>query len=296
MSFESFVLLSPSAFVIPTVITHLDTLSDTQDDLDNPTDLSFTHHLHLYAFPPFSEVKDPHAPPHTATHIATLDLPKFHVDFAAHIPPPHITIRTDPPPRYTLPTHEVTPWMPNPESGVAILEVYCHNPVGRDPHYVMICQKSTLIQYLPAPTSPLLLQAFPRPAPVVPWETLAPNMRMFDAEPACECLGWTPLNIAWVCYVYQNRYITRYGRNLRLYDFDPLRVRKEISEGMIGEDGIVLVAEESTTSGPALVDPITTGRNLPYTYVEKSSQGTSVALIDGERVVAIQVRCGVSPC
>jgi hypothetical protein len=198
MSFESFVLLTPSSFVIPTIITHLDTLSDTQDELDNPSDLSFTHHLHIYAFPPFSAVKlnpnpsEPLPPPHTAIHIATLDLPRFHVDFSAHIPPPHLTIRTDPPPRYTLPTHPehgVSSWMPTPESGVLIIEVFCHDPVEINPHFVMICLKSTLIQYLPAPTSPLLFQAFPRPAPVVSWQTLSPNVRMFgpNAEASCEC-------------------------------------------------------------------------------------------------------------
>jgi len=41
-------------------------------------------------------------------------------------------------------------------------------------------------------------------------------------------------SIAWVCYVYQNRYVSfrndEQSRFLQLYDFDPLRVRKELSD------------------------------------------------------------------
>ena len=202
MSFESFVLLSPSAFVIPTIITHLDPLSDIHDELDDPSDLSWTHHLHVYAFPPFFAIKmpspqssEPMPPPHTAIHIATFDLPTFYVDIMEHIPPPRLNIRTDPPPRHTFPTHpdgSATPFAPHPESGLIVMEVYCQLPRLADPHYVICLLKSTLAQYLPAPTSPLLFQAFPRPAPVIPWATLAPHSRMFgpDCLPACEsCRG-----------------------------------------------------------------------------------------------------------
>lgn len=197
MSFESFVLISSSSFVIPTIITHLDPFSETQDELENASDLSWTHHLHLYAFPPFSSVpvpensSDPMPPPHTATHVATIDLPRFHIDIAAHIPPPRLSIRTDPPPRHTFPSHPaggVTQFTPTPESGLAVVEFRCQSPEDPDAHYVMLLSKSTLAQYLPAPTSPLLQQQFPRPAPVVPWSTLAPYVRLFgpDMQPSCE--------------------------------------------------------------------------------------------------------------
>ena len=196
MSFESFVLLSPSAFVIPTIITHLDPTSETVEELDNPADLSWTHHLHLYAFPPFSAIRmptsrsEPMPPPHTAIHIATLDLPQFHVDIMRDIPPPRLLIRTDPPPRETFPSHPEhapAPFQPVPESGLVIIEVLCTNPNGEDPHYVIFLLKSTLLQYLPAPTSPLLFQAFPRPAPIVQWSILAPQVRMLgpDMEQSC---------------------------------------------------------------------------------------------------------------
>lgn len=196
MSFESFVLLSPSAFVIPTIVTHLDLDSDVIEDLDNPADLSWTHHLHLYAFPPFSSIKvkegDVFPPPHTAVHIATIDMPAFYIDISRNIPPPRMSIRTDPPPRHLppkYPVHRPDPFHPNPESGLIVMEIYCQMP-DSFPHYVMCLLKSTLIQYLPAPTSPLLYQAFPRQAPVVPWRNLAPHVRMFDdIEPSCESCG-----------------------------------------------------------------------------------------------------------
>lgn len=189
MSFESFVLVSPSSFVVPTIVTHLDPTSETQDELENPSDLSWTHHLHLYAFPPFSTVKvspqEPIPPPHAATHVATLDLPNFHVDLLAEIPPVRMTIRTDPPPRHNFPTHpvhNVPRFVPTPESGIMIMEFYCQLPRQPHPHYVMCFSKSTLTQYLPAPTSPLLSQAFPRPAPVVSWSGFAPHVRVFGPD------------------------------------------------------------------------------------------------------------------
>jgi hypothetical protein len=197
MSFESFVLLTPWSFVVPSVLAHLDPQSFLHERLDDPSDLTWTHHLHLYAFPPFSSTEpadrsDPHPPPHTATHVATIDLLPFHVDPMHDMPPPRLNIRTDPPPRHSFPTHPKDSPMqfhPDPESGLCVMEILCQMPGGRDPHYVMCFPKSALTQYLPAPTSPLLRQAFPRPAPVVPWSTLAPNVRLFgpDLEQACEC-------------------------------------------------------------------------------------------------------------
>ena len=199
MSFESFVLLTPSSFVIPVIITHLDAALDIGDELDNPADLSWTHHLHIYAFPPLATAPlspgDPLLPPHTAVPVAILDMPAFHIDIFANIPPPRLSIRTDPPPRHTFPSHpEHAPpaFAPDPESGVIIMEVHCQVPLEepdeRDPHFVIALLKKTLIQYLPAPTSPLLRSAFPRPAPVIEWNRLAPSVRMFgpDMIPSCE--------------------------------------------------------------------------------------------------------------
>lgn len=184
-------LISPSAFVIPSIVARLDNESaDTHDDLLNPDDLIWSHSLMLYAFPPFSSVQiiegEPMPPPHTATHIVTIDLPQFFVDLRQDIPPPRLTIRTDPPPRHTLPTHpkdNVNPFAPTPESGLIILEFYCQLPGTRpDPHYTMCLHKSTLAQYLPSPTSPILYQAWGRQAPVIGWETLSPYVRMFGPD------------------------------------------------------------------------------------------------------------------
>jgi hypothetical protein len=195
MSFESFVLLTPSSFVIPTVLAHLDPASILHERLDDPSDLTWTHHLHLYAFPPLSTTSSSegtHQPPHTAVHIATVDLPNFHVDPMRDLPPPRLSIRTDPPPRHTFPTHPIEAPMqfhPDPTSGICVMEFFCQLPNGPNPHFVMCFLKSALIQYLPAPTSPLLRQAFPRPAPVVAWSTFAPNTRMFgpNLQAACKC-------------------------------------------------------------------------------------------------------------
>lgn len=190
MSFESFVLVSPSSFVIPTVMARLDPNSDVQGDIADPSDLVWSHHLRLYAFPPFSTLKpipkgEPHPPAHTATHVTTIDLPSFHFDLVRAQPPPRMTIRTDPPPRTTFPTHpvgNVAQFAPTPESGLVIIEFHCQTLQTPFPHYVMCLLKSTLAQYLPAPTSPLLLQAFPRPAPVVPWANFAPYVRMLGPD------------------------------------------------------------------------------------------------------------------
>jgi hypothetical protein len=51
---------------------------------------------------------------------------------------------------------------------------------------------------------------------------------------------------AWVCYVYQNRYVTFRNcsdtRYLQLYDFDPLRVRKELSDRKNSQSPVTSVA------------------------------------------------------
>lgn len=100
---------------------------------------------------------------------------------------------------------------------------------------------------------------------------------------------------------------------LRLYDFDPLRVRKEISDrrnaipkrAIIGSsqppgqslyedegedvDGINLVRSETVLPNRhPLLEEMRTGRELPYMYVERPSE-IEVVLIDGERVIAIGV-------
>lgn len=189
MSFETFVLLTPWSFAIPTIITHLDRQSDVQDILDDPSDLSWTHHLHIYAFPPFSTVRiipnEPTPPPHTAVHIKTIDLPRFHVDLNRGIPPPRMSIRADPPPRYTPPTHpegRQSPFLPDPKSGIFIIDIYGQMPAEIQPHYQIIMLKSVLLPYLPSSDSSLLTTAFPRPAAIVSFADIAPKVRMIKLE------------------------------------------------------------------------------------------------------------------
>lgn len=185
-------MLTPWSFVVPTIVTHLDLESPNQGDPGDPSDLSWTHHLYMYAFPPMSSIKvkqgEPVPPHHTAVHVKTLDLPHFLVDIPRLIPPPRLSIRSDPPPRHELPTHPEgmqVPFQPTPESGILIIEVYCQMP-DRMPHYQIITLKSTLTHYLPSPDSPLLRTAFSRPAVPVPWAELAPKVRMWgpDLDPS----------------------------------------------------------------------------------------------------------------
>lgn len=127
-----------------------------------------------------------------------------------------------------------------------------------------------------------------------------------------------------MCYVYQNRYIiprtdAEDHTFLRLYDFDPLRVRKEkcdranntepiatpypkrrsILQRSISSTatypldgdrhGLTLVTAETVLPGAhPLVGEVRTGRDLPYMFVERATMA-NVALLDGERVVAVEV-------
>lgn len=130
---------------------------------------------------------------------------------------------------------------------------------------------------------------------------------------------------AWVCYVYQNRYViprtdAEDRTYLRLYDFDPLRVRKEKCDRANDTEpipppvksrtrsllrrassslpahpldcdrhGVHLVTAETVLPGDRpLLGEIRTGKDLPYLYVERECPADT-ALLDGERVVAVEV-------
>ena len=252
MEFESFILLTPTAIAIPTSMTILDLASPALGDLHNPADISFTYHLRIYAFPPFSETElptnaaEPMPPPRTPTHVTTIDLPEFHYDLLGGIAPPHLDIRTDPPPRATFPAMQdghVQPFVPDPSTGLIIINVYCPRrgfQGGDQIHFVICLLKETLVQYLPQPTSPLLKLAFSRPVTVVPWNSISRHVRMIgpDIEPPSRChslrtTGQADNTTDWVCNVYHNRYVQIYTsasnrKFMRMFDFDPLRVLKEI--------------------------------------------------------------------
>ena len=196
MSFESFVMLTPSSFMVPIVHTRLDTMSGRNDVLNDISDLSWTHHLNIYAFPPLSSTpvsddpSEPHTPPHTATLVRTLDMPLFDIDLTDERPPPRMAIRADPPPRTEFPTHpveNVQPFVPQPTSGTIIIEFACQTQAMPFPHYVLAVPRKTLLRYIPPRDSLLLRQARPGPAGVVSWDTLRPDVRLFgpDMIPAC---------------------------------------------------------------------------------------------------------------
>ncbi|ORX37649.1 hypothetical protein BD324DRAFT_579245 [Kockovaella imperatae] len=325
VSFESFVLLTPTSFAVPVVMTHLDMTSGALGELNNPIDLSFTHHIQLYAFPPFSSTdvpaansSEPMPPPRTPTHIKTIDLPDFYYDLVAGIGPPRLDIRTDPPPRTTFPTFQdghIQPFVPDPKTGLIIMNVTCQN-AGEfseiDVHFVICMLKETLTKHLPPPTSPLLTKEFARPSTVVRWESIQDDVRIFG--PDIE-------RPAWVCNVFHNRYvqIIRTAQDrlfMRLYDFDPLRVLKEIRKrgaafphedqdqdgwspsGLrsIEDDGVFLEVREGYLDGEVTyglhdVDALTFGSKLPFLYVDRPLRG-EIAIMDGERIVTmVSIAC-----
>ena len=132
--------------------------------------------------------------------------------------------------------------------------------------------------------------------------------------------------------MYQNRFVTiedkvvdtvipagdevgpglRVRPHLVMYDFDPLRVRKErlarkhrlppsvsrddeaaINEAVQGDvDGIELVLDETTLPAELrLRDSITTGKQLPFIKVSRPLRGGGpppVPLIDSERIIIVR--------
>lgn len=321
--------------MIPSLQTTLDPESDaTHGDLDNINDLIFSNHLMLYAFPDNGTIPDA---PWTATHVATIDLPPFEFDILRGQEPPRFSARADPPPRQNLPLyplHAPAPFAPEPASGIVIFEIHFPDWFnhGRLPHYGLFMLKSTLLRYMPAPTSPLLRETWSRPVPVIPFEKITPFTRMLgpDLQEPSECcrtrleLDRDLLTLDWVCYVYQYRFVTieerpvANGTKVRpflvLYDFDPMRVRKErldrihrlpanvdrsspeidrLVEGDV--DGIDLVlSEKKHEKGLRLENDLTMGSQLPYVRVSRRITAYDpnckyTALIDSERILIFKV-------
>lgn len=189
VSFESFVLLTPWSLCIPTCVSRL---PDGELTPQNIRDLFWTSHLYLYAFPPLADVPEAGGT-WTAIHVSTVDMPPFKNDVLRGVPPMQMMIRTDPPPRHynsPYPLHAPPPFLPDPESGVAIINftlqqhIFPVRNTGLDfsSMFTLVVQKKTLIKHLPEPTSPLLKQTFSRPVPVVSWAKLAPNSRLLGPD------------------------------------------------------------------------------------------------------------------
>lgn len=130
------------------------------------------------------------------------------------------------------------------------------------------------------------------------------------------------LTLDWVCYVYQNRFVTieerliesprtqappRLVTHLVVYDFDQLRVRKErlarlnrlpasadrddaAIEGDVDGIELVLSPTESPSTGRLLNQKIVTGERLPYLKVSRPIRGSGspVPLIDSERIILVR--------
>lgn len=181
-------MLTPWSYIVPTVVTRLNADTELNGDLDDLSDLYWTLQLQLYAFPPISS--DPESEPHIATLVATIDLPRMTSGIAHGLGPLAMTIRTDPPPRLTFPAyplHAPPPFLPDPESGIAIIDLAFHpwlprRDIPSNTRFTVVMLKSTLARYLPAPTSPLLTKPWSRPVPVIPWDTIAPEARVFGPD------------------------------------------------------------------------------------------------------------------
>lgn len=119
---------------------------------------------------------------------------------------------------------------------------------------------------------------------------------------------------AWVCYVYQNRYVMMIedeededANELLVYDFDPIHVRRErlnrlrenpelSDEELEGEhDGVALVLTETLITAPEGVrHDLHCGGKLPYLVVRKPASDSNVALIDSERILTMTVGADLS--
>ncbi|CAK9784540.1 hypothetical protein CC85DRAFT_283040 [Cutaneotrichosporon oleaginosum] len=325
ISFESFVLLTASSFCVTATVARVSNGELAPDDLTPEAfrELYWTHHLHLYAFPPISD--HPAGAPWTAQHVSVINMPSINNRFLRGIPPMQMSIRTDPPPRTfnsPYPMHAPPPYLPDPESGVAIVTFvqqrgfFPLNPLlPTAPTFTLIVAKATLAKLLPEPTSPLLKQTFSRPVPVVPFSRLAPDCRFFgpDRVMSCELCPSTLLTVAWVCFVYQNRYVAPYARvvgtvhlplagdnpddeeteeqevvdlSLQVFDFDQRRVRKEkldrarrFPAGMEARDEQI----EGDDDGIDLVLKPTRIQPIPYLTLEEIVTGHNMPYILVER-------------
>lgn len=178
-SFTSFVLLSPSSFVIPTIVQRIDASLGRITDLQDVSDITFTYTLDLYTFPSFALLPVEELPrtPHIPTLCTMVKLPDFDYDLINNVAPPMTAIRTDPPPRHqyaSYPLHAPPPFRPDPESGIAVIEIHTGTV---DVHYVMIMQKEALLSRLPAHQPP----AGTKPTEVE-WDAFSPEVRVFGPD------------------------------------------------------------------------------------------------------------------
>ena len=186
-SFESFILLTPCALAIPTVCTRIE-LGPEVEPLGQghrAARITTTHHIELYSFPPLStlaDVPEDSSPPFRPVHVTTINLPGFGSERGALAAPPRLSIRADPPPRHTFPTHPVgnpARFVPTPESGLVVVEVHSQT---LEFHYVLCILKSTLLQYLPPLSTSQLDFSDAPPVLSIEWDDIAPYVRLFGPE------------------------------------------------------------------------------------------------------------------
>lgn len=336
---QSFQLLTPTSFIV--------TAFRAVAEVDDAHDLEFSHHLDLYAFPPFDRLPADSERRWRPTLVKTFDLPRFTTDLRNNILPPQPSLRVEPPPRQTFPEyplHGPPPFVPDPTSGVVLVSLRQQLLNIEEPddidvlHFMFVFPKPLLISHIPSvpdmeerlarnalipplatTISPEQLTALWADVPrTVPWDELAPYVR---------ALGPRHPQAEWVCYVYQNRYVTvedvlwspeegsdsddghALVPHLCAYDFDPRRVRKEFcdrlgllaSEGKLtgdeekdmaaveGDwDGIQLVIKPDEHEKSLFLDaPITCGQDFPYMITRKECADETIPLIDAERILAV---------
>lgn len=335
----SFQLLTPTSFIV--------TAYRPVAEVDDAHDLDFSHHLDLYAFPPFDQLPSDSDRRWRPTLVKTFDLPRFTTDLRNNILPPQLGVRVEPPPRQSFPEyplHAPPPFVPDPATGVVLVSVRQQLLNMEEPddidvlHFMFVFPKPLLLSYLPDiddMDERLARNTFIPPAAVtisekqleelwddvprtVTWDELAPHVR---------ALGPKHPQAEWVCYVYQNRYVTveevLFGPeedsgsedghvlvpHLCCYDFDRRRVQHEInkrldllsSEGKLtGDQEKDLEAVEGDWDGIQLVIgpdehekslpldvAVTCGQEFPYLITRKECEEDTIPLIDGERILTV---------
>lgn len=335
----SFQLLTPTSFIV--------TAYRAVAEVEDAHDLQFSHHLDLYAFPPASQLPSDSERRWRPTCVRTFDLPRFTTDLRNNVLPPQLMVRVEPPPRQTFPEyplHAPPPFVPDPASGVVLVSarqqlLNIEEPDDVDVlHFMFVFPKPLLISYLPRVAdldARLARNALIPPAAVtisdeqlaelwadvprsVPWDELAPHVR---------ALGPRHPQAEWVCYVYQNRYVTvedvlwspeadadpadghALVPHLCCYDFDRRRTQQEIntrlalleSEGKLtgdaeqdlaaveGDwDGIQLViAPDEHEKSLPLDVPVTCGQEFPYLITRRECEDETIPLIDSERILTV---------
>lgn len=336
---QSFQLLTPTSFIV--------TAYRAVAEVDDAHDLEFSHHLDLYAFPRFDTLPQDTERRWRPTCIKTFDLPRFTTDLRNNILPPQMSVRVEPPPRQNFPQHPLhapPPFVPDPATGVVLVSVRQQllnlevPDEGETLHFMFVFPKPLLISHMPQVADyeerlsrnsliPPLAATISAEELAELWADVPRSVSWAELAPHVRALGPRHPQAEWVCYVYQNRYVTvedvlwspeadsdsddghALVPHLCAYDFDAHRVQKEIndrlglleSEGKLSGDrakdladvegdwdGIQLVlAPDEHEKGIPLDEAVSCGQQFPYLITRKECEDETIPLIDAERILAV---------